>query len=460
MSSPLCRVLTILVICAPLVLGIATSASGHSGEEVPAEPPAREVAAPDEAKPSSPAPKPDEAKPNKAKPDEAKPDQAKPAAPNAKPAAQPTPKKASPEKLPAETAPAKKAAPKTRTEHKTTDKPEKPTDGEADSALNAKADAATSKDEDEDPPWYPFGGTLLLSQSLGTGTFIDGPAASPYFNLALVLRPHVVLSKEFDVRIRAKLGFDINALDNADSLRDYSGQPLLWDIDLGVSVTPLTMKFDVWPTSSAPAIFELTTAFDLIFPASLASQIATKYLGLRLEVAATFAPFDWLEVGYTLGATKNFNRFPNTVINASDFSAPPVARAGGAAGVDTLLIATGQGVTEWGVSNTVHLGFSFLERVNITVEFGITHAFTYLRNIPKDALSSPHAQANRGRSEVMTGSIELAVDIIEHLSVAIGTITEQAPYSPDGETLRSPFWDATNGAANRQVIYLDIIGSM
>ncbi len=336
-----------------------------------------------------------------------------------------------------------------------------PTTPPDDATEASSAPTPVAEDDSDTPAWHPFGGSLLVSQSIGTGTFIEGPAARPYYNLAVVLKPHVVISEAFNLNVRARFGFDVNLVDNADSTRSYPRQVLVSDVRLGLSMSPvITVDFERWPTSDSSASLALNAWFDLVLPASLASQIATKYLGLRFGAEATFSPFDWLELGYELSVTKNFNALPNTVIDARDFSAPPKARAGDPAGVDTFLIATGAGVTEWGVGNSVYLSFSFLERLTLYVEFNITHAFTYLRDIPKDELSSPFAHANRGRSEVMGGTIELAIELMDHLSVAIGTVTEQTPYSLDGQTLRSPFWDGTNGATNRQVIYLDVTGTM
>jgi|GEM_PF-1774432 len=433
----------------PLALALLLL-TGAAPPEDPAPPaPKEETAKPDS---DTPAPKPDKAE---SKP-EAEP-QPKPEAvpePKAEPAPEP---KAEPEPTPEKAQPKPKAkpdAPKAKP-----DAPKaKPDDAPQVLPTGANATAPTT---DKSDPWYPFGGSILLSNMVGTGTFLEGPAQRPYYNMLVALRPHVLLNEEFSILARAYVGFNINVVENADSLNTYAHQPQMEDVRLGVSLGPYqAAKFDTWPSSSSPASLSVTTWFDFVFPSSLQSQLATQLVGLRLGGMVSFNPFDWLEIGYSLGVTKNFNSYPNTVIDERDFDTPPRARAGDPAGIDTFLIATGNGATEWGVSNTAYLSFYFLERLTLYFGFSMTHAFTYLRDIPKDGLSSPYAEANRGQTDLMQGIIELSVVVHKHLSVALGTLTLQAPYAPDNTTLRSPFWDATNGSANRQVIYLDIIGRM
>ena len=69
------------------------------------------------------------------------------------------------------------------------------------------------------------------------------------------------------------------------------------------------------------------------------------------------------------------------------------------------------------------------------------------------------AQSGRGRTDVMAGSLEVGVEVIDELSVAIGTLVQQAPKTADNRKFRFPFWDTTNGADNRQIFYLDITGT-
>ena len=98
-------------------------------------------------------------------------------------------------------------------------------------------------------------------------------------------------------------------------------------------------------------------------------------------------------------------------------------------------------------------------RFGVTLDWTLVHSWTYQR-FPADALSSPYAQESRGLSDSMVGSLEFSVEVLDQLSVGVGTLVEQTPKTLDNERFRFPFWDTTNGAANRQVFYVDVIGTL
>ena len=77
-----------------------------------------------------------------------------------------------------------------------------------------------------------------------------------------------------------------------------------------------------------------------------------------------------------------------------------------------------------------------------------------------DLCASPNATAGVGQSDVMWGGLEVSYAVHEYVDLALGSWTEQAPKTADGEAFRFPFWDTTNGAANRQVFYLTVTGSL
>ena len=310
------------------------------------------------------------------------------------------------------------------------------------------------------PPWHPFGASLSLSHSLGTGTFVEGPAHRPYLNMALAFRPQVLVFEDLSMFVRGYIGFNVNLVENADTTTTTAHQPRLDDVSIGVTLVPLKVVFGGTSASDVTPSIELRTTFDLFAPTSLASQMATRLLGLQLGVACVARPVKGVEVGYGLKVTKNFNRFNNTVIDARTFAQPPVARAGDPAAVDDFLIATGAGVTEWGVGNSFNLSWRFVERWTLSLGFDLLVAIAYQRDIPIDAFSSPYAQPNRGTSEIMRGSFGISFEVSPNLSLTLGTFTEQEPLQADNVGIRSPWWDSDNGAANRQVIYLDIVGSI
>lgn len=221
-------------------------------------------------------------------------------------------------------------------------------------------------------------------------------------------------------------------------------------------MTPLKVSL----SSSTRASIRLRTSFHVVAPTSLASQLATRLLGLLLGLACVVTPFADLEVRYGLRVTKNFNPYTNAAIDTEAFDNAPILRRGSEAGLETFLVATGAEATEWGIGNSVALAWRFAERWALSVGFDFMVAISYLDNTPVDAYASPYAQPNRGVSELMRGDLQLSFQPFPYLGIALGTATEQAPLGPDNTAVRSPWWDGGNGASNRQVFYLDIVGSM
>ena len=96
--------------------------------------------------------------------------------------------------------------------------------------------------------------------------------------------------------------------------------------------------------------------------------------------------------------------------------------------------------------------------VSFVIDFEMLHLFSY-QAIPLDQYSSPYAQEGRGQTDLMYGTLEVSWEVMEHLSLALGTVVEQTPLTADNTGPRFPWWDTTNGSANRQVFYLDVTGS-
>ena len=298
------------------------------------------------------------------------------------------------------------------------------------------------------------GGTIIYENLLGKGSFLgDSPDARPYWQMSLSLRPSYQVFKHpgkdsFKLILRLDITKDI--VDNADSANTRPQDLLLGDLGLWFSwsnflqVKPAFLSWDLWGT--------------IYMPTSKASEIGKKILGLRLGLTTTFKPLKWLQVRYSFDAIKNFNEFTNPVLEKGNFNIPLLGRAGGSELVADGLVATGAGINEWLLTHRATLAFTWAKKWNASIEFFYYQNFAY-QSFAKDALSSPNAKAGRGYSDLMWGTIEISYDILDQLSIALGTITEQTPLSPDNKSYRFPWWDTTNGADNRQVFYLDVVGT-
>lgn len=314
----------------------------------------------------------------------------------------------------------------------------------------AEPEAEAPADEDEDDA-FPVGGTVIYENAVGRGSFLSSAANQrPYWSMWFRVEPHYDVHGVDGLRLALRFDLSVDVIENADSSNTRPNQPQPGDLRLVASWRDVVE----WE----PIGLGLTPRVHLAFPTSWASRVTTKVLGLHAGLTTTVAPLDWLEVYWSLGFTKNFNLYTNAVLDDGDFSHPPLARAGGAEAVAEGLTATGSAPTSHSLANELGVSATFLEVLSVGLTWQIVNAWTYA-NYPIDQWSSPHAVAGRGRLDVMVGTIDVTWEVLDYLSLSVGTTTEQAPKTADNTGFRFPFWDTTNGAANRQVFYLDVTGS-
>ncbi|MCB9726874.1 MAG: hypothetical protein H6746_00185 [Deltaproteobacteria bacterium] len=302
-----------------------------------------------------------------------------------------------------------------------------------------------------DPPRPRFGGTVVLETSVGRGSFIrDEAARRPLASLYVSARPEVRVARERALALGLAFDFDVNLVENADSESTRPHQVRAGDLELFA-------RWDELATWEAGHL-SFGAALGVKTPTSLLSRFQTKILGLTASTATTWQPTEWLGVAWSFTVTKNINRYRSAVLRDDAFDLALPSRAGGAEVVAEGRTATQLGVTSFLVGNALSLEFSFLDRFTASLGWELVHAFSY-NDYPKDALAADAADGGRGRTDVMAGSIEVGVEVIEHLSVALGTLVQQAPKTADNRHFRFPFWDTSNGADNRQVFYLDVTGT-
>jgi hypothetical protein len=298
-----------------------------------------------------------------------------------------------------------------------------------------------------------FGGSLLVETALGRGVFIsDTVTQRPHMNLLLSLRPKLTLLPAYDLSLRVRLDMDVNLLENYDSDRIAPHEPRLGDLQLAVSAGEL---FSLKPLNTT-----MNAIFWLSFPTSKESRFLTKVMGLHLETGVSIEPISWLSVSYTFHVTRNFHRYNVPLLDPSAFGRPPAARSGGAEQLAGGILVQGQAVTGWLLSNGLDVTFTPLKGLDILLTWGIVNAFRATSYPADDALASPHAVGGPGRNDIMWGGIEVAYQVHDYFGVALGSWTEQAPKTADNQSFRFPFWDTTSGAANRQVFYVSLTGSM
>ena len=295
----------------------------------------------------------------------------------------------------------------------------------------------------------PFSASVLGEVSIGAGTFTPGPAARPYVNLLTKVRG----SYRFDdIGLELGLSFavNVNAVENADSGNTVPHQVKPGDLRLTVDMDDLL----TWETIG----LEVLPSVALTLPTSLESIHVGKLFGITAGVSVAIEPLAWLYADVRTSFTKNVNLTTHAVLDADNFDLAPLSRAGGAEAIAEGRVATAGGLTSWYAVWGAGVTFTPVDNFTILIDFEMLHLFSY-DAIPLDAYSSPYAHEGRGQSDLMYGTIEFAYEVIDGLGLALGTVVEQEPLSADNKSPRFPWWDTTNGSANRQVFYLDVIGS-
>ena len=330
---------------------------------------------------------------------------------------------------------------------------EPPADDASGEATAGEATAGEAKKDDEEDGGLlgPFGVSIIYENSVGRGSMtLNGFDRRPYWNMLFSLKPSYTF-KSLDLKLGLKFDFSFNVVENADSGNTVPNQVQPGDVKLTASWSPSFMEVKSIGLSA-------TFGGALSFPTSYYSQLTTKILGLHVNTSAGIEPLEWLSGELRVAVAKNFNQYTNAVLDTDSFDVPLLTRAGGRETIAQGRLALSSGATSHIVSWGTGVTFTFLEDFSATLDFEMVHAFSY-QQIPKDHLSSPYAQDGTGQSDLMYGTIEFGWEIMEYLSLGLGTVTEQTPLTPDGTGARFPWWDTTNGSANRQVFYLDVIGS-
>lgn len=295
----------------------------------------------------------------------------------------------------------------------------------------------------------PFSASVLAEVSIGAGTLTPGPAGRPYVNLLTRVRGSYRF-EDLGLELGLSFSVNVNAVENADSGNTVPHQVKPGDLRLTADLDGL-LTWDAIGLEVLPSV-------SLSLPTSLESIHVGKLFGVTAGVSVAVEPLAWLYADVRTSFTKNVNLTTHAVLEADRFDVAPLSRAGGAEAIAEGRVAIAGGLTSWYAVWGAGVTFTPVERFSILIDFEMLHLFSY-DTIPLDAYSSPYAHEGRGQSDLMYGTIELAYALIEGLSLALGTVVEQEPLSADNTSPRFPWWDTTNGSANRQVFYVDVIGS-
>ena len=302
-------------------------------------------------------------------------------------------------------------------------------------------------------PLGGFGGLVIYENSIGRGTFssfTDGAADQPLWTMSFSMWPNYTLSRDRGLlRLQLRVGMDINIIENFNSLNTRPSDTRLRDIQIVLQ----WINF----AQFKPANLSWSAFFRIGIPTSLLSQLETRILQARVDLNTVWTPARWLRINYFFSIYRNFHRYANRVVDTSDFDLPPSTRSNGAEALGGALLATGVGNPEWQLLHGV--GFTFAAKgFYAAFNWFLLQTYGY-QHFSKDSQASPYGVDGRARLDLMVGAIELGYSVNRSFTIALGSSTLQSPLTANNQSVRFPFWDTTNGSANRQTFYLDLVGS-
>jgi hypothetical protein len=314
----------------------------------------------------------------------------------------------------------------------------------------------------------PWGLLVQLKHSLGTGVFLADDTlrqSRSYVAQAWNIRP----SYAFDawghrLRVSARLLFEIEYTEpDGNPPRRFSPR----DASIGLSDTHLYTE----PGSGV----RFNAGLRWYFPTSYESLNVTRRWGALTLLAGASRTFGPVYLSYGLSFTKNFNSSKGL----SDHSDVAVRTWGagvlsGAGAVDPGTSFPDGLATSFSVTNSFTITYNIDESLSVSYSLMIWNLFEYTQdNVnTEDELTSPFADAGRGRSDLLwptldvtwalNGVLEPLVHLPFSLLVSAGiTARHPAQTANNGDLMWPFFYPAfadSRAAENYGSVFIDITG--
>ena len=287
----------------------------------------------------------------------------------------------------------------------------------------------------------PFSMALVLDNSVGVGTFVEGSSQRPSYTMSLDMRPMWKLSDNETVRLRMAVYSGL--IQNADSSTTTKRQVL---------VTDLEARYMHSSSQELGAIKLGATPYAAVsFPTSLASRHATKIAAVRggYNVSAKLNKFTLM---LDTGVLKNFHRYTSPVVQRDDNVA--IFRPQGAEDLGNSLTAIGRNNVEWSWSSQAMMSLGLSDKLTFSTAYAFAKSWTYV-SYPDDEQTAEQADAGRGVRDVVQGVVDLYWQTpFEKLGLDLGITSAQSPKTADNSGFRFPFFDFKSTANNYTSVYL------
>jgi len=230
-------------------------------------------------------------------------------------------------------------------------------------------------------------------------------------------------------------------------------------------ISDLSLGFSYGPIYKIPrADISISSSLGFTIPMSKTSRRYTNlYTTVSPGLSFGFSRANF-SLGYSFGFSKSFHQYRVPVLNEARLNEDLdiFSRAGQAEEISSTATALTHGyLTEWSLSNSLRMSYSWFKGFRTSLGFTLAEAFTYRitdgetavledgTSLSADSFASPNSRSGRrGRSQTMVGSLSLGYSFRDHYSTSLSVATAQQPLTDDGRRVNFPFWD-TN-AANLQ----------
>jgi len=310
-----------------------------------------------------------------------------------------------------------------------------------DVAPSKSSEAMVAETVDTDAAKSAFSALVVLDNSVGVGTFVEGSSQRPSYTVSLDMRPQWKLSDTDSVRLRLVVYSGV--VQNVDSSTTTKNQVLLNDIEARFNRATKSNLGDIKLTLNP---YAAVTA-----PTSLASRYATKVASVRGGYAVT-GSMGGFSLTLDSVATKNFHRYTSPAVQNDDNVA--VMRLNGAEDLGDSLTAIGRNNIEWSWSNRATTSITLSDTLTLGVTYVFLKSWTYV-SYPDDELKQEQADAGRGVRDLVQGVADLYWQSpVDNFALDVGVTSAQAPLTADNDGVRFPFFDYKSTADNYTSVYL------
>ncbi|MBI5547479.1 MAG: hypothetical protein HY901_26655 [Deltaproteobacteria bacterium] len=302
------------------------------------------------------------------------------------------------------------------------------------------------------------GSAVGVAESVGLGTLVANEnARTPTVATQLSLAPRFgfeARGTKLALAARQNLSFEQTRPDNPTGRRFD-----LDDLRLGLAA-PKILAHEGTGLSFTPSLRYLV-------PTSYASRWSGSYGNLGGALGLAWSKLG-IELSYGFGLNKGFPRYEARSVSEAETMTDPDGRAVVLCrGAEGFCASSGMN-PNWGLSNALSARYSYKKRVSVALSYVLINQFHYAATDVADPYTSkktdtdgnPVVKVGAGRSDVVWGTLEVEVALVDHLSLGLSIVNVGPAKTRDNKRLRFPFFDTESAADNLTSFSLGLTASL